>query len=97
MDGTTNDQDAILDGIRHVAKNRLALAGPIDPNTEIVGDLELDSIQQLSLIVEIENHFRICFEPDDEEGVATVHDLMRVIATRLEASTIEEAACESRR
>lgn len=80
---STSNPDAILEGIRLVARQRLELARPIEPSTEIVADLELDSLQQLSLIVEIENHFRICFEPDDEEGICTVGDLMHVIAARM--------------
>ncbi|MFW5739522.1 MAG: acyl carrier protein [Myxococcota bacterium] len=75
----------ILDGIRHVASTRLDLDCEILPSTDLLADLELDSLQQLTLIVELENHFRICFEPEDEEGVATVQDLMNVIDARRKA------------
>lgn len=77
--------DGILDGIRHVASTRLDLDHEILPSTDLVADLELDSLQQLTLVVELENHFRICFEPEDEQGVATVRDLMNVIDARRKA------------
>ena len=36
---------------------------------------ELDSVQRLSLVVAIEDTFKICFDPEDEETIATIEDL----------------------
>jgi acyl carrier protein len=36
---------------------------------------ELDSVQRLSLIVAIEDTFKICFDPEDEETIDTIEDL----------------------
>jgi len=41
----------------------------------------LDSIKRLSLVVDIEDHWEICFEPEDEEAILTLDDL----ALRVEA------------
>ena len=73
----------ILDGVRGVLRTHLAIASPVDPETDLAEELQLDSLAQLTLIVEIENHFRICFEPHDEQGIRTVGDLVQVIGRRL--------------
>lgn len=86
-----HDTDTILAGIRQVVQRRLKLERPIDPGTEIGADLQLDSIQQFTLIVELENHFQICFDPGDEQELATVQDLIELIQARLPAGAAVEA------
>lgn len=81
----------ILAGVRGVLRTHLAVADRVDPGTDLTEELQLDSIARLTLIVEIENHFRICFEPDDEQGIQTVGDLVEAIARRLG----EEPPCPS--
>lgn len=46
------------------------------PETNLVTDLELDSILQLELVVELENHFEIALEPEEEQEIITVGDLV---------------------
>ena len=45
----------------------------------------LDSIQRMELIVAIEDHFLICFEPEDEENIDTISSLIEMIALKREA------------
>lgn len=78
-------EEQILAGIRDVLTHRLHVAAPIRPDQHILRDLHLDSIQQFALVVELENHFRVCFDPGDEEHVATVADVARLVARRLAA------------
>lgn len=49
------------------------------------GDLaaNLDSVQRLTLVVAIEDHFEICFDPEDEEQVETLNDVVRLIQRKL--------------
>jgi acyl carrier protein len=49
------------------------------------GDLaaNLDSVQRLTLVVAIEDHFEICFDPEDEEQVETLNDVVRLIHGKL--------------
>jgi acyl carrier protein len=49
------------------------------PETELVADLALDSIQQLDLVVELENHFRVALEIEGDDGIRTVGDLVACI------------------
>lgn len=57
--------------------------GGVDPSLRLAEDLALDSVQRLTLAVEVENRFRICLEPEDEEGIATVGDLACVVEGKL--------------
>ena len=41
----------------------------------------------LTLVVEIENHFKICLEDGDEQELVTVSDLAKMIQERLNEHT----------
>ena len=72
----------IYNTIAELARVELRLEGPLPE-----GDLSerLDSVQRLTLVVAIEDRFGVCFEPEDDESVRTVEDVVRVIRARLEA------------
>ena len=44
----------------------------------------LDSVQRLALVVAIEDHFEVCFEPEDDQASVTLDDVARVVARRLQ-------------
>jgi acyl carrier protein len=72
----------ILAGIAEVARVHLGWVEPLDPELRLVEDLELDSIKSLTLALEVENHFRVCL--DEEAGIITVGDLVRVVEEHLD-------------
>ncbi|MBI5506568.1 MAG: acyl carrier protein [Deltaproteobacteria bacterium] len=47
-------------------------------------DRHLDSIQRLALVVAIEDRFQVCFEPEDEQRIRSVDDLVAGIMAKLE-------------
>lgn len=51
------------------------------------GDLSesLDSVQRLSLVVAIEDHYEIAFDEEDDASVTTLDDVVRLVAARLES------------
>jgi acyl carrier protein len=53
--------------------------GTLREEMHLVEDLGLDSLKRLILVVEIENHFRICLDEEAEAEIVTVGDLVRVI------------------
>ena len=57
------------------------------------GDLtsQLDSMQRLTLVVAIEDHYQICFEPEEDETVDTIDEVIALIAMKLDE---QEAAIE---
>lgn len=78
----TTDRSSILLDVKGVLKEHLRIED-VDESTHLFRDLELDSIQQLTLVVELENHFKICFDEGDESGIQTIGDVVDAVAKRL--------------
>ncbi|MFN7143748.1 MAG: acyl carrier protein [Myxococcota bacterium] len=72
-------------GIAAVARAHLGYDGPVDDDTLLVDAMRLDSVRLLTLVAEVENHFRVILEDGDEAGVERVGDLVAVIRKRLGA------------
>jgi acyl carrier protein len=65
--------------IGDLARQHLQWDGTLREEMHLVEDLGLDSLKRLILVVEIENHFRICLDEEAEAEIVTVGDLVRVI------------------
>jgi acyl carrier protein len=74
----------IFERLQQIVRDELGEAMPITPATNLLGDLQLDSVKQLELIVEIENAFEICIESDEEYGLATVAELVALVEQRIQ-------------
>ena len=72
------DDERIMAGIAEVARLHLGWEGRLEPSLRLVEDLGLDSIKQLTLAAEVENHFRVCLDVSEDE-VVTVSDLVAAI------------------
>ena len=75
--------DEILVQVRELPAERLSLDVDLHPESRLIEDLGLDSLRLQALAVEVENHYRICLEPEDEESIVTVADLVRTISAKL--------------
>ncbi|HSM51650.1 MAG TPA: phosphopantetheine-binding protein [Thermoanaerobaculia bacterium] len=75
----------VLAGIAAVAREQLGMERPLAAEARLVEDLDLDSLRLLTLAAEVENRFRVRLEPEDEAQIATVGDLVRVVAAKLAA------------
>jgi acyl carrier protein len=73
----------ILAKIRDVARTHLQVDREILMDTPLVEALALDSLRMLTLVAELENRFRVCFEDGDEIGLTTVAHLVAVLRGRL--------------
>ena len=85
------DRASVLRDVRLVLEEHLSIGdvadvADIDDATHLFRDLELDSIQQLTFVVEIENHFKICFDAGDEAGIETIGDVVDAVSNRLGSS-----------
>ena len=71
---------AIRETLTHIAREELGFKSPL-PN----GDLSehLDSIQRLSFVVAIEDHYEIAFEPEDDEQAKTIEDVILIIHQKI--------------
>ena len=71
--------DPVIEALHALARKELKL-------TELPeGDLaeHLDSVERLTLVVAIEDHFRITLEPADEELVNTLDDVVALVHRKL--------------
>ena len=75
------DYTHLQDEIRLLAHRELDLQGDV-----LLGDLSenLDSMQRLSLVVAIEDHYEICFDPEDEQGTLTFQDVVTLVQRKLQ-------------
>ena len=55
------------------------------PDLNLDGDFisSLDSVQRLTLVVALEDHFEICFDPENEAGLINLNDVTHHIHTQL--------------
>ncbi len=74
----------ILRGIAEVAQMHLGWNGEVRRDQSLVESLDLDSLRRLTLVVEIENRFRICLDEESESGIVTVGDLIAAIRRKLD-------------
>jgi acyl carrier protein len=75
------ERSEVLRQIGELAPARVAR--PVRLEQRLVEDLGLDSVGLLTLAVAVEDHFHICLEPEDEEGIRTIGDLVRVVEGKL--------------
>ena len=60
---------------------RQGLRGDIADDADLAA--HLDSLQRLALVVAIEDHFAIAFDPEDDARAATLGGVIEVVAARL--------------
>ncbi|MEJ2084225.1 MAG: acyl carrier protein [Acidobacteriota bacterium] len=80
-------EDEILRVVAELAQRHLGCSGPITLDMDLIDDLRLDSLKLLTLAVQVENRFEICFEPDEEAQIRSVGDLVSAIATKAGAQS----------
>ena len=79
------ERGAIFEGVRQVFADELKI-NALAEDTHLLHDLKLDSIQQLTLVVEIENRFRVAFGDGDQAGIERVGDVVDLLERRLSGS-----------
>jgi acyl carrier protein len=75
----------ILSTVRELLRAQLGYEGPVAPESELAADLGLDSVKLLTLVVELENAFRVALEPEEGETLATVGQVVALIERCLAA------------
>ncbi len=78
------ERGQVLEDVRRVLEEHL-LISDVREETDLFRDLELDSVQQLTFIVELENNFEICFDEGDEASIRTIGDVVDIVSRRLSA------------
>jgi acyl carrier protein len=78
--------DEVLGEIGRVLREELALAREPRPEDDLVRDLQLDSVGLLTLVVGLEDRFRVALKEEDAGSVRTVGDLVALVLRRCEES-----------
>jgi len=78
--------DAALKEIQRVLKSELQLQREVRLEDDLAADLQLDSVSLLTLVVELENAFRIALREEDSAHVRTVAELAELVAARARES-----------
>ena len=72
----------ILRQLESMVREKLEWRGELRGDMRLVEDLELDSLQLMTLAVETENRFRIILDPDEEASIERVEDLVRLVSKK---------------
>lgn len=71
--------EELLAALEDIARRHLRWEGSLGREMKLVEALALDSLRLLTLIVEIEDRFRIRLDDEDETTIETVGDLLETI------------------
>jgi len=74
---------AVLAGIVEVASRQLKWQGGLARDMPLLETFDLDSLRQLTLVVAIEDRFRIRLDDENAESISTVGDLVDAIRRKL--------------
>jgi|CXWL01.1.fsa_nt_gi acyl carrier protein len=77
------NDDEILDGIVAVARQHLDFTGELTIDSPLVASLALDSLRLLTLVMEVENRFRVSLEVGEEAAVETAGQLVALVRDKL--------------
>ena len=70
--------------ISRVLRDEVGVDREVRPEDDLQTDLQLDSVGLLTLVVGLEDHFRVALAEEDAAGVRTVADLAALVASRIE-------------
>ena len=73
--------------VQHLVSSASKRDVAVTPDTAIVTDLGLESIQVIELLCEVEDHFDLAIEEDALADIQTVGDLTAVVERMLKGST----------
>ncbi|HET7785352.1 MAG TPA: acyl carrier protein [Myxococcales bacterium] len=74
--------DEVLREIRRVLREELGIGRDPLPDDDLIADLQLDSVGLLTLVVGLEDRFRVALEEEDAAAVRTVNDLAALVLRR---------------
>ncbi len=76
--------DEVLVEIRRLLRVELGLSREARPGDDLVTDLQLNSVGLLTLVVGLEDRFRVALREEDASAVRTIGDLATLVLRRLE-------------
>ena len=94
------DRESIKKNVLELAREHIDFgdaAADTDLETMLGDDLgeHLDSIKLFSLVVAIEDHYKICLEPEDDQSITSLEDVVNTIIRLLDQQTADDAQAGS--
>ena len=84
-------RDAIYNRIEIILSEQLNIKPQnIVIDASITSDLEIDSINYVELILAIATEFDIEITDEDENGISTVNDIVKLVEQKIETSDMED-------
>ena len=81
------DREALSEALRELYNDEVgASLDVLGDDVRLIADLGLDSVDVLSLIMQVERHFRIRLTRTEIQSVAVVGDLLDLVAIKLRES-----------
>ena len=74
--------DEVLVEIRRLLRDEVGLSRAPEPGDDLVHDLQLDSVGLLTLVVGLEDRFRVALREEDAAAVRTVAELAALVLQR---------------
>jgi acyl carrier protein len=75
--------DEVLVEIRRVVRDELGVTREVGLEDDLIADLQLDSVGLLTLVVGLEDRFRVALREEDAASVRTVGDLAALVERRV--------------
>ena len=76
----------VLAELRRILRDELGVVREVLAGDDLVRDLQLDSVGALTLVVGLEDKFRVALEEADAAAVHTVGELVALVVSRVEAA-----------
>ena len=74
--------DEVLQEISRIVREELGSPRTPRPSDDLLADLQLDSVAVLTLVVGLEDRFRVVLEEEDAARVRTVQELAALVVSR---------------
>jgi acyl carrier protein len=74
--------DEVLGEIKRLLHDELGLSREAGPDDDLVTDLQLDSVGLLTLVVGLEDRFRVALREEDAAAVRTIRELAVLVLRR---------------
>lgn len=74
--------ESVIEEIRHICGTQLDVREAVGPSTDLIADLELDSLGLITLAVALEDRYRVKLAEADATGIRTVGELAALVCRR---------------
>jgi acyl carrier protein len=82
---STADYEEIYDRVKGILERFIESPVDIDEGTELINELELDSLRVMEIVEEVEDTFDISFPLNELSGIRTVRDFVLQIQQEIRA------------